>query len=92
MDTLKRYSLVLGEADFVSEGLVAQLAGEGPLAVVGPAGVDLKTVRGGEDLVALEAGVDVAAAQREGARVADGLAGRRGGHRRGDGQRRVKQE
>ena len=55
-----RYSLVLREADFVSEGLVAQLAGERPLAVVRPPRVDLEAVRRGEDLLALHARVDVA--------------------------------
>lgn len=51
---------VLAEADLVPEGLVAELAGVGLLAVVRPPGVDLEAVRRGEHLLALHARVQVA--------------------------------
>lgn len=51
---------VLTEADLVAEGLVAQLAGVGLLAVVGAARVHLEAVRRGEHLLALHARVQVA--------------------------------
>jgi len=51
---------VLAEADLVPEGLVAELAGVGLLAVVRPAGVDLEAVWRGEHLLALHARVQVA--------------------------------
>ncbi len=82
-------SPVLREADLVPERLVAHLAGEGPLPVVRPPGVHLQPVRGGEDLLALEARVDVASAQRQGPGVADGLAGGRAADGGRDRQRRV---
>lgn len=51
---------VLAEADLVAEGLVAQLAGVGLLAMVGAARVHLEAVRRGEHLLALHARVQVA--------------------------------
>lgn len=51
---------MLTEADLVAEGLVAQLAGVGFLAVVGAARVHLEAVRRGEHLLALHARVQVA--------------------------------
>jgi len=51
---------VLAEADLVAEGLVAELAGVGLLAVVRPPGVDLEAVGRGEHLLALHARVQVA--------------------------------
>lgn len=51
---------VLAEADLVAEGLVAQLAGVGLLAVMGTARVHLEAVRRGEHLLALHARVQVA--------------------------------
>lgn len=54
------HSPVLREADFMAEGFVAQLAGEGSLAVVRPPCVHLEAVRRAEHLVALDAAVHVA--------------------------------
>ena len=53
---------VLAEADLVAERFVADLAGEGPFAVVRAARVHLETVRRREHLLALDAGEGVAAA------------------------------
>lgn len=60
---------MLGQADLVAERLVAQVAGVGPLAVVGPAGVHLQAVGGREEFLAFHAGVDIA--QRKGSKLPD---------------------
>ena len=51
---------VLSETHLVTEGLVTQVAGERPGAAhVRPSGVDLEPVRSTENLITLDARVDV---------------------------------